>query len=129
MRRFDGIAIAFLPDMYCPVSDAFACRTCLGVPFAVISPPWSPARWHIPRAWLSDALCIHRHEAVNWHERRNPSSRGGMQFLYSTWHGVGGYGDPADATAREQLYRARILWLRDGGSWREWSTARLCGLA
>ena len=32
MRRFVGTGIAFLPDRYCPVSDAFARSTCFGVP-------------------------------------------------------------------------------------------------
>jgi hypothetical protein len=74
-------------------------------------------------------MCIHRHEAVDWHETRNPYSRGGMQFLWSTWIRVGGHGDPASASPAEQLWRAWLLWHRDGGSWREWSTARVCGLA
>ena len=39
MRRFVGTGIAFLPERYCPVSDALACSTCFGVPWAVISPP------------------------------------------------------------------------------------------
>jgi hypothetical protein len=93
------------------------------------SHPWSQARWHIPRGWLAEARCIHRHEAIRWHERSNPSSRGGMQFLWSTWRSVGGVGDPASASQREQLWRARIVWLRDGGSWVEWATAPLCGLS
>jgi hypothetical protein len=29
---------------------------------------------------------------------------------------------------REQLYRSYLVWRRDGGSWREWGTARACGL-
>ena len=51
-----------------------------------------------------------------------------MQFAWSTWYSLGGHGDPADATPREQLRLAYHLWLRDGRSFREWSTASLCGL-
>jgi hypothetical protein len=51
-----------------------------------------------------------------------------MQFLYETWASVGGHGDPARASEREQLARAFLVWQRDGGSWREWATARACEL-
>jgi len=51
-----------------------------------------------------------------------------MQFLLSTWRGVGGLARPDRATPREQLYRARLVYLQDGHSWREWGTARACGL-
>lgn len=82
-----------------------------------------------PAYWYGQAMCIHRYEAVDWHERRNPSSRGGMQIQYATWSSVGGRGDPADASPGEQLLRAFFIWHRDGGSWREWTTAGKCGLA
>jgi uncharacterized protein YabE (DUF348 family) len=40
------------------------------------------------------------------------------QFMLSTWHSVGGAGSPLDATAAEQTYRAKLLYLRTGaGSW------------
>lgn len=55
-----------------------------------------------------------------------------MQFLKSTWVGVGGrvLGShwASRAPIREQLFRAWLVWKRDGGSWREWGTARSCGL-
>lgn len=58
---------------------------------------------------------------------------GGWQFLLSTWESVNGPGhslqDIADASPREQLYRAYLVWRRDGGSWAvEWGTAAACGL-
>lgn len=57
---------------------------------------------------------------------------GGMQFELSTWHSVGASAaslwDIARATPREQLYRAWLVWRRDGRSWREWGTAGVCGL-
>ena len=54
-----------------------------------------------------------------------------MQFSAARGSSVGGKPDPAfkhpgdasfpfSATPTEQLYRAWILWKRDGGTWRSW---------
>lgn len=44
--------------------------------------------------------------------------RGLYQFRISTWQGVGGTGDPIDASVSEQTYRAKLLYLRSGrGQW------------
>ena len=40
--------------------------------------------------------------------------RGLYQFRLSTWHSVGGVGDPIDASRDEQTYRAKRLYLRSG---------------
>jgi hypothetical protein len=42
--------------------------------------------------------------------------RGKYQFSYGTWHAVGGRGDPARASEREQDRRAAILLARSGSS-------------
>ena len=42
--------------------------------------------------------------------------RGLYQFTLSTWHGVGGDGDPIDASSSEQTYRAKLLYRRAGRS-------------
>jgi uncharacterized protein YabE (DUF348 family) len=42
--------------------------------------------------------------------------RGLYQFSMSTWRGVGGTGDPIDASPAEQTYRAKILYNRSGRS-------------
>jgi soluble lytic murein transglycosylase-like protein len=42
--------------------------------------------------------------------------RGKYQFDYGTWESVGGHGDPADAPADEQDYRAALLYSRSGSS-------------
>ena len=55
----------------------------------------------------------------------NPRSTGGngryrglYQFTLSTWHGVGGQGDPIDWGRDEQTYRAKLLYMRRGaGPW------------
>jgi hypothetical protein len=44
------------------------------------------------------------------------SFRGAFQFMESTWHAVGGEGDPADAPLEEQYRRAAILMARSGSS-------------
>ncbi len=42
--------------------------------------------------------------------------RGLYQFDMQTWHGVGGQGDPIDASPNEQTYRAQILYRERGDS-------------
>lgn len=42
--------------------------------------------------------------------------RGALQFMRSTWEGVGGKGDPAAAPLEEQLRRGAILMARSGSS-------------
>ena len=42
--------------------------------------------------------------------------RGLYQFSMSTWHSVGGSGDPIDASSGEQTYRAQLLYKRSGRS-------------
>lgn len=92
------------------------------------------SRWRPPGWWLAQASCIHRHESADWHRSgvdwagRPSPYYGGMQFLVSTWRNAGGGRLPSDWSPREQLYRAWVVWTRDGGSWREWGTARACGL-
>ncbi|MBC7373663.1 MAG: transglycosylase family protein [Frankiales bacterium] len=52
----------------------------------------------------------------------NPSGtyRGLYQFSLQTWQGVGGQGDPIDASSGEQTYRAKLLYQRSGaGQWPE----------
>ena len=48
--------------------------------------------------------------------------RGLYQFSFATWYGVGGSGDPINASASEQTYRAQVLYGRAGSS--SWP---LCG--
>ena len=44
--------------------------------------------------------------------------RGLYQFSRATWRGIGGSGDPIDASAGEQTYRAKLLYNRSGrGQW------------
>lgn len=44
----------------------------------------------------------------------NGDYRGLYQFSMATWHSLGGSGDPIDASAQEQTYRAELLYERDG---------------
>ena len=95
----------------------------------------TPKGWHAPRWWLAQALCIHSKEgawdAIGYVHGR-PTYGGGLQFMVATWQSVGGveasvYGI-AKASPRQQLFRAWLVYRRDGNSWREWGTARACGL-
>ena len=97
-----------------------------------------PKNWHAQAWFLNDALCLHSHEgALN--DNTGNSYFGGWQFLESTWLSVGGpwetafdhpgdYRYPFIASAREQLYRVWLVYLRDGDSFREWGTRGYCGL-
>jgi len=52
---------------------------------------------------------------------------GMFQFTLSSWAGVGGTGNPADASVAEQLYRAELLQQVQG--WGAWPvSSRLCGV-
>lgn len=42
--------------------------------------------------------------------------RGLYQFSFGSWYGVGGHGDPIDASSDEQTYRAKLLYMRSGRS-------------
>ena len=80
--------------------------------------------------WLAQARCIHLKEGP-WSANTGNGYYGGMQFAAKTWLRVGGDAQPAfrhpgdeaypfQASAREQLYRAWLLWKHDGGTWRSW---------
>jgi resuscitation-promoting factor RpfB len=46
----------------------------------------------------------------------NGMYRGLYQFTIGAWQGVGGSGDPIDASSSEQTYRAQLLYKRSGDS-------------
>lgn len=94
---------------------------------AALYPAVVPHSWRAPSYWLQGALCIHRHEAT-WTASTGNGYHGGFQFLLSTWASVGGPGLPENQSPREQLYRAWLVWNRDGQSWEEWPTRWACGL-
>jgi hypothetical protein len=92
--------------------------------------PAAAGTWHPPAAWLAQAQCVHTQEAP-WGANTGNGFYGGMQFMPATWRHVGGRKDPAfehpgdpaypfSASPAEQLYRAWLLWKRDGGTWRSW---------
>ncbi len=59
----------------------------------------------------------------NPHLRAANGHYGKWQFALGTWWGVGGTGNPADASESEQDYRAWLLWQRDG--WSPWQCASM----
>ena len=76
----------------------------------------------LPRWWLTQALCIHRHESTDWHSttdwRGYPSvNHGGMQINISTWAHWAPRGfplEPAAASPHEQLVVAFRIWSANG---------------
>ena len=80
--------------------------------------------WPTPPAWWErQAACIRHAESLDGRLSRNL-----YQFLDSTWRSVHGVARAETASRAEQNYRAWLVYRRDGGSWREWATARGCGL-
>lgn len=63
----------------------------------------------------------------SWRVDAKSWARGLFQFLPSTWRSLGGYGDPAAASWREQFRMAVKLQHRDG--LRSWDCARMLGYA
>lgn len=97
---------------------------------AVVAAGVAEAAWQPADAWLVQARCVHQHEAP-WGANTGNGYFGGFQFSAGTWRSVGGSrvaalkhpGDPAfpfKASTQEQLYRAWLLWRRDGRTWRSW---------
>ncbi|WP_035280141.1 resuscitation-promoting factor [Brevibacterium album] len=62
-------------------------------------------------------------KAVN---RSNNRYFGLFQFGIPTWEGVGGSGNPADASPQEQFMRAKMLQERHG--WSQWECAGMVGV-
>ncbi|HWT46091.1 MAG TPA: transglycosylase family protein [Vicinamibacterales bacterium] len=85
-------------------------------------------RYSVPAWFVGAATCLHSHEGA-WNSNTGNGYYGGLQFLLSTWASVGGVTRPDVASPQEQIYRAFLVWERDGGSFREWGTAGMCGLA
>ena len=82
-----------------------------------------------PAWWRRQARCIVYHESrFQWHIY-DPPYANGFQFLLSTWERAGGAARTwVSASPGEQMFRAWRIYRQDGGSWREWSTASVCGL-
>jgi hypothetical protein len=93
----------------------------------LLAAPAAGAGWSPSPDWLAQARCVHAKEG-GWTANSGNGYFGGMQFSAGTWRSVGGKPNPAftrpgtpfSASPQEQLYRAWLLWKRDGGSWRSW---------
>jgi len=73
------------------------------------------ARSSLVWRWSAVAEC---ESGGNWSINTGNGYYGGLQFLLSTWHSVGGSGYPHQNSAGEQAYRAEILKDRAGlGQW------------
>lgn len=101
-----------------------------GLAALMLAWPAAASNWDPPAAWLLQAECVHLKEGP-WSANTGNGYFGGFQFEAATWKRVGGTADPAfahpgnpaypfHASAREQLYRAWLLWVRDGRTWHSW---------
>ena len=102
-----------------------------GIAALVLALPAAAADWSPTADWLAQARCVHSKEAP-WNANTGNGYYGGMQFAAMTWKRVGGKHDaafthpgnqayPFRASPNEQLYRAWLVWRRDGSSWRSWN--------
>ena len=98
------------------------------------------AREALPRTWVKAALCVHRHESVDWHRTTDwlgrPSvDHGGMQIDLGTWAHFAPPSyprSPAQASPWEQLLVAHRIWVANGDRFggRQWyHSAAACGVA
>ncbi len=76
----------------------------------------------LPGWWVSEAMCIHRHESADWHRTTDwlgrPSvDHGGMQIALGTWATLAPKSyprEPAAASPHEQLVVAYRIWTANG---------------
>ena len=66
--------------------------------------------------WDGLSMCesTHNPRAINANPSAGLPTYGLFQFDLPTWQDVGGTGNPIDATPKEQLMRAKMLWQRRG---------------
>ena len=106
--------------------------------FAVVSA--AAATTPLPRRWLQQALCVHRHESIDWYRTTDwlgrPSvDHGGMQIDIRTWARFAPRRfprSPEQATPHEQLVVAYKIWLANGrrfGGHQWYLSASRCGVA
>jgi hypothetical protein len=89
----------------------------------------------LPAKWVAAAMCIHKHESLDWKLGGSSRYRGGMQFDVRTWATYAPPTfprDPAAASQHQQLVVAYVVWFangrRFGGS--AWpAAAAACGVA
>jgi hypothetical protein len=70
--------------------------------------------------WDALAMC---ESSGRWDIDTGNGYYGGLQFLPSSWHLVGGTGLPHEASREEQIYRAELLLARQG--WKAWPACSL----
>lgn len=104
------------PDSYTTPSDDGGTMTTQQIK-DMLGGPGSP--------WYKIAQCESEFnpKAVN---RQNNKYFGLFQFGIPTWQGVGGTGNPADASPQEQFERAKVLQQRYG--WSQWECAGMVGV-
>jgi hypothetical protein len=84
---------------------------------------WSSA---LPYPWPQIIRCESLRDD-SWRPGSSSMARGVFQFLRSTWSSLGLYGDPAEASWRDQYHAALRLRERDGIN--SWDCARITGVS
>jgi LysM repeat protein len=102
-----------LPDRLKPASAAAPAQSSAPQPRASVS--YAPAATPVSGIWNQLAQC---ESGGNWSANTGNGYYGGLQFTQSSWQSVGGSGNPSQASASEQIARAKILQARSGwGAW------------
>ena len=85
---------------------------------------WGTDYGGVYEPWISLAEC---ESNGNWSIDTGNGYYGGLQFSWGSWAAVGGEGNPAHASAGEQVMRGEML--QDLQGWNAWPTcARIIGL-
>jgi len=96
-----------VPPTTVPPTTAAPTATIFGQPYL--------ATWPSLDMWERLSLC---ESGGNWSINTGNGYYGGLQFSPPSWQWVGGSGSPADASREEQIYRANLLWEKQG--WNGW---------
>lgn len=128
--------IIYLAAMAVAIATAKAGRKTLPQPAAPHVIQKRGVGFTVPIWFRRQAFCIESHEngGYGWHAHTGNGYETGLQFLPNTWARAGGSFHAPEGhfygySVAEIIYRAWRIYRQDGGSWREWSTARMCGLA
>jgi hypothetical protein len=115
------LLVSVLPEAW-PDEVAAALGDVLGVEPTLIYGKPQRTIPDLPADTVWDALAMCE-SSGRWDIDSGNGYYGGLQFLPSSWHLVGGTGLPHEASRDEQIYRAELLLARQG--WKAWPACSL----